>query len=330
MQAKRNIVFFPHRVYNISIKTRRKDMRFENEFAGLTVKQVLTEHLGFSRNAITALKKRPDGILLNGQHATVRAKISARDILEINFEDCVPSEHTIYEDAPMPDIIYEDGRMLAVSKPPHMPTHQSAGHYRDTLAASLGRYFHEMGRPFVFRAVNRLDKDTSGIVLIARDMVSCAHLGELMRDGGIRKTYLAILDGAIDSDCGMIETYIRRRSESVMLREVCDADGCGQFARTEYRVLARGGGLTLVEAHPLTGRTHQLRVHFAHLGAPILGDGLYGSPSELIDRHALHARSLDISDGAEGIRIDADIPSDMARVIEKYFGKEFLVYGRRT
>lgn len=330
MQAKRNIVFFPHRVYNISIKTRRKDMRFENEFAGLTVKQVLTEHLGFSRNAITALKKRADGILLNGQHATVRARISAYDILEINFEDRDISEHPVYEDAPMPDIIYEDGRMLAVNKPPHMPTHQSAGHYRDTLAASLGRYFHKLGRPFVFRAVNRLDKDTSGVVLIARDMVSCAHLGELMRSGGIKKTYLAILDGRIELDCGMIETYIRRKEKSVMLREVCGADGGGQVAMTEYRVLARSEGLTLVEAHPLTGRTHQLRVHFAHLGAPILGDGLYGSPSGLIDRHALHACSLDISDGTESVHIDARIPSDMECVIEKYFGKEFLVYGRRT
>lgn len=305
-------------------------MRFENEFAGLTVKQVLTEHLGFSRNAITALKKRPDGILLNGHHATVRARISACDILEINFEDSVPSVHTIYEDAPMPDIIYEDERMFAANKPPHTPTHQSAGHYRDTLAASLGRYFHEMGRPFVFRAVNRLDKDTSGVVLIARDMVSCAHLGELMRGGGIKKTYLAILDGEVNLESGTVETYIRRKNESVMLREVCGADGGGQLARTEYRVLARGEGLTLVEAHPLTGRTHQLRVHFAHLGAPILGDGLYGSPSELIDRHALHACSLDISDGAENVHIEAKIPSDMACVIEKYFGKEFLVYGRRT
>ncbi len=305
-------------------------MRFEDKYVGLSIKKILTVELGFSRKAITALKKREDGILLNGSHATVRAVVSPGDVLEINFEDTGHVAHSECNAPPMPQIIYEDGRMIALNKPSQMPTHQSHGHYGDTLADALFRYFGEMGRPFVFRAVNRLDRNTSGAVLIAKDSVSCARLAALMQDGGIRKKYVALLDGSLPEESGIIDAPIRRVSDSVILRAVC-AEGEGQEARTEYRVLGRSGNLTLVEASPITGRTHQLRVHFAHLGAPILGDELYGSASPLIDRHALHAHSLTIS-GFEGenIHIEAPLPEDMAKIIEESFGKEFWDYGRES
>ena len=168
-------------------------MRFENEFAGLTIKQILTDRLGFSKRAITALKSRPDGILLNGIHATVRATVSYGDILEINCDDQSANTEKLVPSSVLPNVIYEDDHIIALNKPPFMPTHQSQGHFNDTLANSLAFYFEKQGRNFVFRSVNRLDRNTSGIVLVAKDRVSSAKLSGCMKQNKIRKSYIAIL-----------------------------------------------------------------------------------------------------------------------------------------
>ena len=305
-------------------------MRFENEFAGLTIKQILTDRLGFSKRAITALKSRPDGILLNGIHATVRATVSYGDILEINCDDQSANTEKLVPSSVLPNVIYEDDHIIALNKPPFMPTHQSQGHFNDTLANSLAFYFEKQGRNFVFRSVNRLDRNTSGIVLVAKDRVSSAKLSEFMKQNKIRKSYIAILSGILSDKSGTIETHIRRREKSIILREACDECEDSKLAITVYEVLAQANGLSLVKATPLTGRTHQLRVHFAHLGAPILGDDLYGSSSDLINRHALHAYSLLFPhpELKNTVKLYADIPNDMASIIEKYFGKECFKDGR--
>lgn len=301
-------------------------MKFENKFIGLSIKEILIDELGFSKRAIAALKARPDGILLNGEHATVRAKVNEGDVLIINCEDMESNEEKLVPSSTSPDIIYEDEHIVAVNKPPFMPTHQSQGHFYDTLANSLAYYYIEQGRPFVFRSVNRLDRNTSGVVLVAKSRLAASKLSEQMKRDLIKKTYLAILDGNIEGDLGTIETYIRRAQESIIIREACGECEDGKIAITNYRVLARANGLTLVEAEPQTGRTHQLRVHFSHLGAPILGDDLYGSASPLIERHALHARKLNFvhPDSRKVISIQADLPSDMREIIEKNFGKELF------
>lgn len=305
-------------------------MRFENEFAGLTIKQILTDRLGFSKRAITALKSRPDGILLNGIHATVRATVSDGDILEINCDDQSANAEKLVPSSVLPDIVYEDEYIIALNKPPFMPTHQSQGHFYDTLANSLAFYFENQGRNFVFRSVNRLDRNTSGIVLVAKDRVSSAKLSECMKQNKIRKSYIAILSGILSDKSGIIETHIRRREKSIILREACDECEDSKLAITVYEVLAQANGLSLVKATPLTGRTHQLRVHFAHLGAPILGDDLYGSSSDLINRHALHAYSLLFPhpELKNTVKLYADIPDDMASIIEKHFVKECFKDGR--
>ena len=301
-------------------------MTFENKFIGLTVKEILTSELGFSKRAISALKARPDGILLNGKHATVRARIQGGDVLTINCEDAESDKERLVPSSTLPDIIYEDEHIVAVNKPPYMPTHQSQGHFYDTLANSLAYYYSKEGRPFVFRSVNRLDRNTSGVVLVAKSRLAAAKLSDEMKRDGIKKSYIAILDGTIKNDFGTINTYIRRARESIILREVCDECEAGKIAVTNYRVLARANGMTLVEAEPRTGRTHQLRVHFAHLGSPILGDDLYGTPSTLISRHALHAHKLNFvhPDTCNEMKIQADLPDDMREIIETYFGKELL------
>ena len=305
-------------------------MRFENEYIGLSVKEILTDKLQFSKRAIASLKNRPDGILINGEHATVRAIIRENDVLEINCEDITDSEKLVPSSI-LPDVIYEDDGIIALNKPPFMPTHQSQGHFYDTLANSLAHYFSLQGRPFVFRSVNRLDRNTSGIVLVAKDRLASSKLSNQMKENKISKSYIAILEGKLPQSKGKIETYIRRREQSIIVREVCEECDDAKIAITEYEVIASNNGLSLVLATPITGRTHQLRVHFAHLGAQILGDDLYGNPSTLINRHALHAYRLCFfnTQNNEKTELFAPLPDDMAKIIEKYFGKDFTLNGRK-
>lgn len=330
MQAKRNIVFYCVLVYNKPIfEIGGTKVRFKNEFVGLTVKEILIDKLGFSKRAITALKARPDGILVNGTHATVRAKIKDGDVLEINSDDKGTDPKRLVPSSTEPDIIFEDEQIVAVNKPPFMPTHQSQGHFYDTLANSLAYYYSRQCRPFVFRSVNRLDRNTSGIVLVAKDRISSSRLSEQMKNDKISKSYIAILEGHLPCDEGIIEAYIRRREKSIILREVCKVQDDAKSAVTKYRVLAKSDRLSLVEAVPVTGRTHQLRVHFSHLGAQILGDDLYGKASSLIERHALHAYRLSFTHPQSDVQMTlyAPLPDDMKIIIEKEFGKEFLNYG---
>lgn len=333
MQGKRNIVIFKLLVYNIFVilSCGGEAVEFKGAFVGLTVKQVLIEELGFSKKAITALKMRDDGILLNGEHVTVRAVIKEGDVLSINYSDKSSACEKLVPSSNMPSVIYEDDELIAVNKPPFMPTHQSMGHFYDTLANSLALYFAEQGRPFVFRSVNRLDRNTSGIVLVAKDRLSSSKLSEQMKHDGIKKSYIAILDGILPENEGIIKTYIRRKEKSIILREVCSPEEDGKIAVTKYEVIARSDDLSLVRATPITGRTHQLRVHFSHLGASILGDDLYGSPSNEIARHALHAYELNFThpNTNEEMSLFAPLPPDMEVVIETHFGKELNYFGKR-
>lgn len=293
-----------------------------NELAGLTVKDWLCKN-GISRGLVTQLKKRADGITVNGEHATVRRVLSAGDVLSIAADDRTEDENGLLVPTEIPlDIIYEDGDMIAVNKPSDMATHPSLGHFDDTLANGLAHYFAARGRPFVFRAVNRLDRDTSGVVLVAKNRISAARLTALMQSGRIHKTYVAILNGRISPESGRINAAIRRRKASIMLREVCDdgAEGA-RAAITEYSTLYASDSASIVQAEPITGRTHQLRVHFSHFGCPIVGDGFYGSaetdPTEydrLMTRQALHAASLRIEFEDRTVTLSAELPSDMQKL----------------
>lgn len=298
------------------------DIKVPGELDGITIKEWLTKN-GFSRGLVTRLKRFPDGICVNGEHATVRRILREGDSLSVKCEDCYEDENEYLVPTPMNlEIIYEDGEMIAVNKPWDMATHPSIGHFDDTLANGLAHYFSSRGIPFVFRAVNRLDRDTSGVVLVAKSRMAAAKLSRLMREGKIKKTYIALLGGELTPRDGCISVPIRRKDTSVILREVCGEDAEGaKTAVTEYRTLRVGKNASVVSASPITGRTHQLRVHFAHMGAPIIGDGFYGSaercPTEydrLINRQALHAHSLTVELDDGSVTVTAPIPEDMEKV----------------
>lgn len=288
---------------------------------GITVRDFLRRHLTLSTKMLKYLKYREDGITVNGVRQTVRRRLETGDLLELATTDAESPEELEPVDLPL-EILYEDADVTVPCKPADMPTHPSHEHTRDTVANALAYRYRTMGVPFVFRPVNRLDRDTSGLLLIARNKMAAGFLTKAMQAGGIRKTYLAVLEGEELPDGGVIDTPLHRSAKSIIVREICAPDvPDAEPSRTEYRVLARGGGHSLVEARPITGRTHQLRVHFASLGHPIVGDTLYGNPSDRIGRQALHARTLTFPRPSDGtvMTFTAPLPNDLAKLISDLF-----------
>lgn len=285
---------------------------------GVTVKEYLFKTLSFSVAAVKRVKYREGGITVNGESVTVRRVLRDGDVLELITEDTEDdeNEYTVPVDLPI-GIAYEDEFVTVVDKPPYMPAHPSLGHKDDTVANALAYRYRE--RPYVFRPVNRLDRDTSGLMLTANGKVASGKLYRSMRRGEIKKTYLAVLEGAPDETRGRIETYMCREGDSIVKRRVCSPEDDGaKLAVTEYEVLGVNGAYSLVKAVPVTGRTHQLRVHFAHIGHPIAGDSMYGSASERIGRQALHAAYLSFPhpETGETVSLESPLPEDIKRLID--------------
>ena len=290
---------------------------------GLTVKEILLGSIGVSVSHLRHLKFIENGIMLNGEKATVRRCVAIGDCLEVAVEDAHEGSRLTPTDIPL-EIVYEDSAIAVPSKPADMPTHPSHDHHGDTLADALAYRYKDCPTPFVFRPINRLDRNTSGLTLIARNRISAARLSKSMREGKIKKQYLAILCGIPESADGVIETYMRRTEQSIIKREVCDADVGGDYALTRYRVIATTDRYSLVLASPETGRTHQLRVHFASIGCAILGDDMYGTPSTLIPRQALHAIALKLPHPttSEELQLRAKLPEDMRAPLISIFGED--------
>lgn len=300
------------------------------EESGKTVKEILRFSIGLSLAFTKKLKFADNGILLNGSKVTVRATVREGDVLTLATEDIESTDFLIPADIPI-STVYEDDGMILPNKPPFMPTHPSLNHRGDTLADALAYKYGKEGSNFVFRAISRLDRNTSGILLIAKDRITASKLSSSMKKGEFEKKYIAILKGEPPVDNGVIDTYIKREAESIIFRKVCSENEGGDRAITNYSVLAKNGEYSLVLASPITGRTHQLRVHFAHIGAPILGDDLYGERSTLIERHALHAYSLSFPHPKtqETVSYTALLHDDMNELIRKLF-PEFSLQALQT
>ena len=236
-----------------------------------TIKTLLRNHLGISAAIVTKLKKYSDGILVNGVHQNVNYIVKNGDELCINIRDNA-SRNIEPVDIPI-DIIFEDEEIIVVNKPRNMPTHPSQNHHGDTLAN--GVMYLMKDKSFTFRPITRLDRDTSGIVLIAKNQLCASNLSEQMQNLKIQKQYIAVCHGIFENKSGVIDAPIARVDGSGILREVSKS---GKHAVTEYQVIDEKNGLTLVKLFPKTGRTHQLRVHLSHIGHPIYGDDMYGSP----------------------------------------------------
>ena len=309
------------------------DFLIEIENDGVSVLDFLRRDVGLSSAMLRHLKFIPDGIAVGGKHVTVRHILRTGEILSIKSEDSESSEHIIPSDIQI-DIAYEDEDIVVPDKPPYMPTHPSHGHFDDTVANALCHRYSREGKSFVFRSVNRLDRNTSGLLIIARNRMAAAKLTASMKRGEIQKSYIAVLDGALPSsgEEQIIDNFIKRADESIIVRRVCGADEGGDRAITSYKVLYSNASHSVVAAIPVTGRTHQLRVHFAHIGAPIVGDDMYGKASEHIGRHALHAARLSFLHPStnEQISLRSPLPKDMSELFRVIFCEDEIkeIYSR--
>ena len=265
--------------------------------------QLLTvlRRAGFSTGMIRRLKQ-PGGLLLDGAPCTVRTRVCAGQTLTLTWQEA-PS--AAVAPAPLPlNVVYEDDHLLAVNKPAGMPVHPSAGHRGDTLANAFAAAYPRL----TFRPVNRLDRYTTGLVLIAKTPMAAAALGAQLRQGQVQKTYWAVTEGLPNPPAGRIDAPIGRVPGSVLKRQI---DPAGKPAVTDYAVLETRGDRALVEVRPHTGRTHQIRVHMARLGCPLAGDWLYGK-EEPGKTFLLHCRALAFTHPATvaPLTLQAEAPPD--------------------
>lgn len=292
------------------------EIRIDNNYEGRLIRDVLKNELGYSATLIKKLKFSENGILVNGQWVTVRYELKRGDVLTLSVEDKPEdvSPYIIPAALDLP-VIYEDEWVTAVNKPYNMPSHPSLGHQLDTVANALAYRYSD--RIYVFRPVNRLDRDTSGCMLTSNTKDASYKMYTAMVEGRIHKTYLAVLDGIPEKREGLIESYMHRKPDSIIEREECDKSlPDAKHALSAYRVLSDNGVQCLCAASPLTGRTHQLRLHFRGIGCPVTGDSLYGAASEHIARHALHSWRTVFPHPVTGERITAEapLPEDIAHL----------------
>jgi len=281
------------------------------------IREVLKVKLGYSVNLIKKLKFSEDGILVNGKWVTVRYVLQRGDVLSLATEDKAEdvSPYIIPVDLPL-DVVYEDELITAINKPWGMPSHPSLGHKLDTVANALAHRYRD--KVYVFRPINRLDRDTSGCMLTANTKDAAYKMYRSMVEGRIRKTYIAVTDGVPEQKEGVLRSYMHRKEGSIILREETTEDAPdAKIAVTICKVLAENGRNAIVMASPITGRTHQIRLHLMGIGCPIVGDSLYYAESEHIDRHALHSWRTTFPHPASGEEVVAisPVPEDIISLI---------------
>ena len=278
---------------------------------GKTVKDVARSLLSLSSTRLKKAKRVPGGVRVNGQDVFVTHVVRAGDEVSILIEQEGAVSAGVVPTPGEVDVVYEDEYLLVLNKPANMPVHPSAGHYDDSLANRCAARFGG-----VFRPVNRLDAGTSGLMVAARDAHVHALLCKALHTGDFERRYLAVAEGVFAGKQGVVDAPIAR-AEGSAIRRCVSPDG--QRAVTHYRVLRNNSRFSLVELTLETGRTHQIRVHMAHLGHPLAGDFLYGTEDkELIGRAALHAFHLRLTHPITGqtLEFERELPEDMRALTE--------------
>ena len=280
---------------------RRIDFNVEPSYDGFTVEKYLMSVKGLSRRLITKIKYS-EGIMVNDNVSRTVDIIKSGDNVSVIMEDEKCLEENLSLDIP---IVYDDDDIVVFNKPFGTPVHPSIRHYNDTL----GNYFSALFKGVSFRPVNRLDKDTSGLCVVAKNAFAAAELQK-----SVDKTYYAVVKGEPDEE-GEINLPIAREDGTIIKRKV---DEAGQEAITRYKSVMRKNGYTLLEIKLLTGRTHQIRVHFSHIGFALVGDELYGGDMSVIKRHTLHGKTLEFIHPVtkEKVVVDSEIPDDMAMLFK--------------
>ena len=285
-------------------------VKIDENLSGYTIEHILKKHLGISGGIIIRLKAKNDSITVNGETRKLNERLYSGDKLCVCIHEGKSSD-IIPVNMPL-DILYEDEDIIAVNKPRLMPTHPTRRHLDDTLANGIMYYFKE--QDFVFHSITRLDTNTSGIVLVAKNILAAQILSDEMKNKKIHKEYVAVVNGVPKERSGRICAPIRRKENGGILREVAEG---GKEALTEYIVKKTNNGLSFVTLKPLTGRTHQLRVHMSYIGHPIYGDYMYSAAQEN-EQTRLHCEKVTFKHPFKDkkITIIAPVPSDITALIE--------------
>lgn len=278
------------------------------------IKELIKCKFNISDRLLTKLKKN-NYIFLNKLPCNIKEQVTVNDIIEIDLgysednSNIVPSQMNL-------NILYEDEYILIVNKPYNMPVHPSMAHFTDSLSNGVKYYFDSINLHKKIRPVNRLDRDTSGIVIFAKNEYIQECLIKQMANKTFIKEYIAICKGYSEKKEGTIIAPIARKKGSIIERCI---DSTGDTAITHFYITKSSNSHSIVNLKLETGRTHQIRVHLAHIGLPIIGDTLYGVPSSLIDRQALHSSKIcfihPISN--EQLEINAPLYDDMKKIINE-------------
>ncbi len=294
---------------------RNIDYIIDEDSAGLRVEQFLRRKR-YSGQNLSEIKRMPKSILVNGVHYYMRQELSKGDHLQVRICETKNSEKIPPTKLPL-DIIYEDEDLLVLNKPAGMPIHPSLNNYTNSMANALAYYFQSQGKPFIFRCCNRLDRDTSGLTIVSKHLVSGSILSDMTKYREVHREYLAIARGSVTPSEGTIQAPLGRKEGTIIERTV-DWEH-GEDAVTHYKVVKEANGHSLVSLRLETGRTHQIRIHMKYLGYPLIGDYLYNPDMEYMTRQALHSHHMEFTHPITGehMSFTAPLPEDMARVMQE-------------
>ena len=298
------------------MSVRRLELPITGELAGVKVDTLLKRHLGLSGTVVRRIKWLEDGILVDGVRVNTRFCPQEGQVLSVRLSD--PERRSGILPAPGHlDIIYEDGDVVVLNKAPGVPVHPGPGHYSDTVGNYLLSYYDQERSEGDFHPVHRLDRGTSGLLVVARHPHAQEVLKNQLHTDAFRREYLAVCEGAPEPPAGTVDAPLGPRPGS-LVEQMVRPDG--KPARTHYEVVKAGENSALVRLVLDTGRTHQIRVHLAHLGHPLVGDFLYGKEERSrIPRPALHSHRLTLRHPITGqeMTFTAPLPQDMKRLLER-------------
>lgn len=269
---------------------------------------------GFSHQNLTDIRFKDYPILVNGNRVYRNHVLNDDDRLVVEYREEDNSENIPPVELPL-DIIYEDEDVLVVNKPSDMPIHPSLNNYDNSLGNAVMYYYNSQNVNFVYRCINRLDRDTTGPVIVAKNSVSANILGRQQLRHEIHKKYYAIVEGEDIADADTVNLPIGRADGSTIERRV-DFEN-GKNAVTHFRTIRRENGFALVELWLDTGRTHQIRVHMKAIGHPLAGDFLYNPTEKSLQRQALHVHWIEFIHPFDGriVTVEAPMPEDMRKIM---------------
>ena len=285
----------------------------------LTISEFL-KRKGFSSQNIIELKKMERSVLIHNEWMHMNYRLQVNQELVIHIQENNSNEHIVPIALPFP-IVYEDEDIVVINKPANMPIHPSQNNYENTLANAAAYYYEiRQNTPFTFRCINRLDRDTTGLTILAKNMYSANILASYMQERKIKRLYVAILDGSLEKKWGTLNRPIGRKDNSTIEREINYEQG--EKAITHYYRIEQFGNYQLAAFQLETGRTHQIRVHMSSINAPLVGDTLYNTkPSAtLMNRQALHAYRISFPHPISGktMKFVAPVPEDMTSFLDSF------------